>query len=338
MKLKIGNNVVIKDSGDKGVITDILENGQLLVDVDGLSIPVAAGEVVGERTETEQTFSASSQQEEEQSSKVQPEEKSQSSDGIYLAFLPRYNEEDHIDNFQIFLLNEHRSNIQFQVTFYLNNEHQFKLNKPLRSGQSFFLADLAFDDINERPCFSFVITFPEHQTVQTSLKPKAKTFLKNPQSIPVLDQKGYLFKVVTNPVMNEQTTGKKEEKRQSIDKEQLIKQMFETTNSNEKGGHQKKKQAWRPPPYEVDLHIEKLGYVSYDLSNAEMVQIQLQHCREAVEEALMRNQSSLVIIHGVGKGKLKEEVHRVLQEYSDIETFKNEYHPRYGFGATFVWL
>ncbi len=338
MKLAIGNRVVIKDSGDKGVITDILENGQLLVDVDGFGIPVAAGDVVGERTDTEQTFSSSPTQEEEHSQKAQPAETSQPSDGIYLAFLPRYNEEDHIKNFQIFLLNQHHANIQFQLTFYLSNEHQFKLNKPLRSGQSFFLADLAFDDINERPCFSFVITFPEHQAVQTSLKPKAKTFLKNPQSIPVVDQKGYLFTVVTNPVKNKQEASKKEENSKSIDKEQLIKQMFETNNGNEKGSDKKKRQAWTAAPYEVDLHIEKLGYISYDLSNAEMVQIQLQHCRDAVEEAIMRNQSSLVIIHGVGKGKLKEEVHRVLQEYADIKTFKNEYHPRYGFGATFVWL
>jgi dsDNA-specific endonuclease/ATPase MutS2 len=44
------------------------------------------------------------------------------------------------------------------------------------------------------------------------------------------------------------------------------------------------------------------------------------------------------IIHGVGKGRLKEMIHARLKRHSDVEHFKNEYHERYGWGATEVIL
>ena len=42
----------------------------------------------------------------------------------------------------------------------------------------------------------------------------------------------------------------------------------------------------------------------------------------------------MIVIHGLGKGKLREEVMRLLREYKEVAHFKNEYHPKYGFGAT----
>jgi dsDNA-specific endonuclease/ATPase MutS2 len=40
------------------------------------------------------------------------------------------------------------------------------------------------------------------------------------------------------------------------------------------------------------------------------------------------------VIHGLGKGKLKNEIATRLINHPEVKTFKNEYHPKYGFGAT----
>ena len=42
----------------------------------------------------------------------------------------------------------------------------------------------------------------------------------------------------------------------------------------------------------------------------------------------------MIVIHGVGKGKLKDEVHKVLRQVPEIKSFTNEWMGGYGFGAT----
>ncbi|RQH21817.1 hypothetical protein D5R40_31195 [Okeania hirsuta] len=40
------------------------------------------------------------------------------------------------------------------------------------------------------------------------------------------------------------------------------------------------------------------------------------------------------VIHGVGEGKLRNAIATRLIKYPEVVSFKNEFHPRYGFGAT----
>ena len=63
--------------------------------------------------------------------------------------------------------------------------------------------------------------------------------------------------------------------------------------------------------WEVDLHIENLVDNHINLSNYEIVQIQIRHCEFAIEKAIKNNISKLVVIHGKGEGVLKEEVRKL---------------------------
>jgi hypothetical protein len=89
---------------------------------------------------------------------------------------------------------------------------------------------------------------------------------------------------------------------------------------------------------EIDLHIENLADNYSGMSNGEIMQIQLSRFREALENAIIGGLETFYVIHGLGKGKLREEIFRILPEYKAVKSFKNEYHHKYGFGATEIRL
>jgi hypothetical protein len=88
---------------------------------------------------------------------------------------------------------------------------------------------------------------------------------------------------------------------------------------------------------EVDLHIEELLDDYSGLSNAEIVNIQLGHCRKAIEKALRAGAGKITIIHGVGNGTLRKEVRNLLQEYGSFRFYDAPYE-KFGAGATEVLL
>tara|TARA_B100001758_G_scaffold247942_1_gene268829 strand:+ start:37495 stop:38001 length:507 start_codon:yes stop_codon:yes gene_type:complete len=65
----------------------------------------------------------------------------------------------------------------------------------------------------------------------------------------------------------------------------------------------------------VDLHIELLTTDYHNMSNIEIVQLQLDVCEKNIHKALHSNFTSLQIIHGIGEGTLRKEVHNILREY-----------------------
>ena len=66
----------------------------------------------------------------------------------------------------------------------------------------------------------------------------------------------------------------------------------------------------------IDLHIELLIDSYQYLDNFEIVQIQLNECHLKIENALNSNYQKLIIVHGIGTGSLKAEVHKLLRNYN----------------------
>jgi hypothetical protein len=88
----------------------------------------------------------------------------------------------------------------------------------------------------------------------------------------------------------------------------------------------------------VDLHIEKLADNWKDLSNAEILDIQLREFEKWYDLAVAHHQSHLIVIHGVGSGRLRDEIHDALRLKKEVKTFVNQYHPSFGYGATEIYL
>lgn len=89
---------------------------------------------------------------------------------------------------------------------------------------------------------------------------------------------------------------------------------------------------------EIDLHIEKLESNTGMLSAAAMLEIQINAYEKALDKAILDGVETLVIIHGVGAGILKEEIHKRLSKRNDIQFFKEGRKEKFGYGATEVKL
>ena len=98
------------------------------------------------------------------------------------------------------------------------------------------------------------------------------------------------------------------------------------------------RQHLEPPKYEVDLHIEKLMPEWKHLNNFEMLTLQLNTFEKYLDLAIAHHQHNLIVIHGVGTGKLKDEIHEILKGRREVRSFINRYDPRYGYGATEIFL
>ena len=100
----------------------------------------------------------------------------------------------------------------------------------------------------------------------------------------------------------------------------------------------KTRQHLAPARTEVDLHIERLTDTWKSLSNFEILTMQLREFEKFYELAVAHRQSSLIIIHGVGVGKLRDEIHEILRTKKEVKYFVNQYHPSYGYGATEIYF
>lgn len=88
----------------------------------------------------------------------------------------------------------------------------------------------------------------------------------------------------------------------------------------------------------IDLHIENLVESHRGMSNYEIVMVQIQAFRKFLDNAVVHYQKYLIVVHGLGKGTLREEIHKELRNNKQVASFKNQYHPLYGFGATEIYL
>ena len=90
---------------------------------------------------------------------------------------------------------------------------------------------------------------------------------------------------------------------------------------------------------EVDLHIEILVDSYKGLSNGEILEIQLARFQTALDLGMRSGTKRMVFIHGVGNGKLKHEILRLLDtQYAGKVRYQDASFKEYGYGATMVML
>ena len=65
----------------------------------------------------------------------------------------------------------------------------------------------------------------------------------------------------------------------------------------------------------IDLHIELLKSNFEYMHNSEIIRIQLDECHRRVQQALNSKVTQLEIVHGIGEGVLRAEVHSILRSY-----------------------
>lgn len=88
----------------------------------------------------------------------------------------------------------------------------------------------------------------------------------------------------------------------------------------------------------LDLHAYALVDEPRDYNSTEILILQLKAFESFLDEAVSIGFDKVTVIHGVGKGKLREEIFSILRHHPFVDYYKNEFHPKYKFGATEIFL
>lgn len=89
-------------------------------------------------------------------------------------------------------------------------------------------------------------------------------------------------------------------------------------------------------PMDIDLHAEKIMQNHKTSSQKDIVERQMKVFEQYIHDALRHGIDRVFIIHGIGEGKLRERIHQRLDQMNFVSKFRNEFHPKYGWGATEV--
>jgi dsDNA-specific endonuclease/ATPase MutS2 len=71
------------------------------------------------------------------------------------------------------------------------------------------------------------------------------------------------------------------------------------------------------------------------MTNAQIIQYQLKYFQKELENAIAANLKKVIFIHGVGNGRLKQEILAILRNYPEFSVQDASF-KKYGFGATEV--
>ncbi len=88
---------------------------------------------------------------------------------------------------------------------------------------------------------------------------------------------------------------------------------------------------------EVDLHLHEIVEDERGLSDGEKLNEQLRYFERMLNTAIRERKQRMIVIHGVGEGRLREEVRKLLGYY-DLVRFDDADPRRYGYGATEVTI
>lgn len=121
-----------------------------------------------------------------------------------------------------------------------------------------------------------------------------------------------------------------------ISPEEIKKAMFSKDEQPNKPKLVKRVQT--PEIIEIDLHINELLDTTQGLSNAEMLQCQLDKFHAVIDENKNRKGQKIVFIHGKGEGVLRKEIEKQLKTRYKSFYFQDASFREYGFGATMVTI
>lgn len=335
MKYQVGDRVLMLHSNEEGEIIDILNDKMLLVDVKGVRFPVYMDQVdfpyFKRFTERKSGKGAKHKQYVDELKK----EKSgtgQKEDGVWLTFLPVMDVDEFgdevVQELKIHLVNHTKYTYNFIYCLNYFNEKEFELKNKVNPFEDFYIHDVPFEDLNDNPVFEFEFNLDKPdkykaEYFETNIKPKPKQVFNRIEDLKKKNQATFsyiLFEKYPDKVKDENDFG------------------FSTKGGQKLYDISKVRELLGSPRTVVDLHVEKLTDDWRGLTNFEILSLQLKNFERYYELAVTHFQPSLIIIHGVGSGKLRDEIHELLKHRNEVKTFVNQYDPRFGYGATEIFF
>lgn len=247
--------------------------------------------------------------------------------GVYLGFMPQYvwdGLEDVVTKSRVYLFNETGTPLDIEYSCYHKNRIVFSHKTNIKAYEEFYLHDLPFEELSTSPEFRLVASDEMDNRLNNefliSLKPKR------------LHQYLHTIRHENKPVFHLLIF----EKLLPRPKEEVYVSLPYSKPETEKDKFFNIKTA--KSRYEIDLHIEHLVKNPSQLGHSDKLSIQLKEFQQALDLAMATHQRSIVFIHGIGSGKLKQEIHSILNQTKGVYKYVSDYDARYGYGATEVFF
>ncbi len=337
MKYQVGDRVLILHSNEEGEVVDIINKDMMMVDVKGVVFPVYMDQVDFPyfRRFTEKKSGAAPKGktyvDELSREKARPQKREE--DGVWLNFLPVTDTDEFgdevVEELKIYLVNHTHSTYQFVYRLNFFGDTGFELKNQVAPFENFYLHDIPFSDLSDSPAFEFDFSLqpPDRKKAdhfESSMRLKAKQLFAKIDRMREKNEASFshlLFAAYPDRVVEDK-----------VELGPLAARGFKMYEASQARQH------LEPARSVVDLHIEKISEDWKRLSNYEILSLQLKIFEKYYDLALAHMLPSLVVIHGVGEGKLRDEIHDRLRLKREVKSFVNQYDPRYGFGATEIYF
>ena len=336
MKYEPGDKILVLLTEEEGKVVEIINEKMVMIEVKGVKFPAYLDQI------DFPYFKMFSEKRKAEKKKVfidnvKPEKAANAvkkvADGVFLSFIPVFDkdifDDDVVEKFKIYLINQTNQQYNFTYNLFISGESDFELKNNVLPLSDFYVHDVNFEHLSDNPRFhfEFSLTVPDKKKAEfyeASLKIKAKQLFKKIEEIQQKNEPSFAY------LLFDEYPEKLEQEKLDVSK--LGNAGFRIYDISKVAQH-------LPPPRSVvDLHIEKLTDSWKHLSNFEILSIQLKEFEKFYDLAVLHYQPVLTIIHGVGAGKLRDEIHAILNTKKEVKSFINQYTASYGYGATEIYF
>lgn len=341
MKYQVGDDIIVLLSNDEGKVVEIISDKMVLIEVKGVKFPAYMDQIDFPyfRRFTQKKLFPEKEKKKVYIDQV-PKEKRRDevrvADGVWLTLFPTFETDvfgdDIVEKFKLYLIN--RTELAYEFTYNLSyfGRTDFEITSDIHSFKDFYLHDIPFESLNDSPLFGFEFRLLQHDKKKADyheahykIKPK-QIF----QKIEELKEKN--LPSINHRLFEHYPDRKYEEP--TLDMSKLTNAGYKVYDAG------KARQFMEPARSVIDLHIEKLRDNWEELAPIEILGIQIKEFEKWYDLAIAHHQPTLTVIHGIGSGRLRDEIHDILKPKKEVKHYINQYHPQFGFGATeivFQW-
>ncbi|WP_276502250.1 Smr/MutS family protein [Terrimonas pollutisoli] len=337
MKYQVGDIVLVLHSNEEGKIVDFINEEMAMVEIRGVRFPVYMDQIDFPyfKRFTEKKIVPPKKQKKyvDDVKREKPTQVEKVVDGVWLTFLPVMDTDEFgdlvVEQLKVHLVNRTETPYNFIYKLNFFGETDFDLKNKINSFEDFYLHDIPFEDMNDNPSFDFEFSLvqPEKKKAdyyESSVKLKAKQLFAKIEEVKEKNLATFSYKLF------DKYPDKLIEDRIELGK--LAAKGFKVYNAKEARQH------LESPRTVIDLHAEKLTDEWQNMSNYEILSLQLKTFEKYYELALSHMQPSLTVVHGMGTGRLRDEIHDLLRLRREVKSFVNQYHPQFGYGATEIFF
>ncbi|MFC0775577.1 Smr/MutS family protein [Terrimonas alba] len=337
MKYQVGDIVLVLHSNEEGKIVDFINEKMAMVEIRGVRFPVYMDQIDFPyfKRFTEKKIVPPKKQKKyvDDVKREKPTQVEKVVDGVWLTFLPVMDTDEFgdlvVEQLKVHLVNRTETPYNFIYKLSFFGETDFDLKNRINPFEDFYLHDIPFEDMNDNPSFDFEFSLiqPDKKKAdyyESSVKLKAKQLFAKIEEVKEKNLATFSYKLF------DKYPDKLIEDRIELGK--LAAKGFKVYNAKEARQH------LESPRTVIDLHAEKLTDEWQNMSNYEILGLQLKTFEKYYDLALSHMQPSLTVVHGMGTGRLRDEIHDLLRLRKEVKSFVNQYHPQFGYGATEIFF